>query len=118
MLKFKNAWNCKKCPGTAEQPNGCPMWWEMLMTHDVTNEQKIEKGCGFQMLPQLLSLSISETLHGTYAAYDMRNKVVKNMGKVFQALNEKFQLPVEIKEEIELLEVGKEDGISRNRTEG
>ena len=117
MLSFKNALNCKKCPETAQQPKGCPLWWEMIMTNDLTQEKKVNKGCGFQMLPELLTLGISETLHGTYAAYDMRNKVVKNMGKVFQALNEKFQLPSEISEEIELLEVGKEDGISRNRTE-
>ena len=93
MLKFKNALNCKKCPGTAEQPNGCPIWWEILMTNDITGEKKVEKGCGFQLLPQLLTFAIKESMHTTYAAYDMRNKVVKNMGKVIQAIAEKFQLP-------------------------
>lgn len=117
MLKFKNAWNCKKCPETAEQPNGCPMWWEMVMTNDVTNEKKLEKGCGFQLLPQLLILMLGETTHCTYASYDMRNKVVKNMGKVFQALSEKFQLPSDVVDGVELLEEG-EDGVPGNRIKG
>jgi hypothetical protein len=108
-MKFKNAWNCKKCPETSEQPDGCPMWWEMIMTHDVTKEKKLEKGCGFQMLPQLLILNLSETSHCTYAAYDMRNKVVKNMGKVFQALNDKLQLPQDVIDDTLLLD-DKNDG--------
>lgn len=99
MLQFKNAWKCKKCPETANQPNGCPMWWEMVLTNDVTGEKKIEKGCGFQLLPHLISMTVSESMHTTAAAYDMRNKVVKNMGKVFAAVQEKLRLPEDIIED-------------------
>lgn len=108
MLKFKNALNCKKCPGTSEQPNGCPLWWEILMTNDLTGEKKVEKGCGFQLLPQLLTLNIKESTHSTYAAYDMRNKILKNTGKVIQAIQEKLQLPDLEIEDVTLLEESKE----------
>ena len=116
MTKYKNALNCKKCPESAIQPDGCPMWWELLMTNDITGEKKVERGCGFQLLPQLLTIGIKESVHTTYAAYDMRNKVVKNMGRVFSAIQEKFQLPKDVTDEIELLEEG--DGLSRNKSDG
>lgn len=109
MVQFKNAFKCKKCPGTCEQPNGCPVWWEILMTNEVTGEKKVEKGCGFQILPQLLIRNMGETIHGTYAAYDMRNKVVKNMGKVVAAIREKFELPAELEIKEENLQIENRD---------
>jgi hypothetical protein len=53
-------------------------------------------------------------MHTTYAAYDMRNKVVKNVGKVITAV--KDQLKLDIPEEVEeVLQIeGEQDEISRN----
>ena len=102
-LCYKNAFKCKKCPGTHEQPEGCPMWWEIILTNDVTEAKKVEKGCGYQLMPQMLALSCKSAMHTTYAAYDMRNKVVKNMNKVVTAIKEQFHLiiPDEIEKQIE-----------------
>lgn len=42
--KYKNAFNCKKCP-ESNDANGCPDWWELVETNDATNEQRILAGC-------------------------------------------------------------------------
>ena len=111
-LCYKGAFNCKKCPGTFEQPKGCPMWWEVILTNDATNAQKVEKGCGYQLLPQMLALTCRSAMHTTYAAYDMRNKVVKNVGKVITAMKEQLhiEIPDEIKEPLRI--EGEKDEIS------
>jgi hypothetical protein len=113
-LCYKNAFRCKKCPGTNDQPDGCPMWWEMILTNDATEAKKVEKGCGYQLLPQMLALTCKQSMHTTYAAYDMRNKVVKNVGKVITAV--KDQLKLDIPEEVEeVLQIeGEQDEIPRN----
>jgi hypothetical protein len=105
MPNFKNAFRCKKCPETTGE-KGCPMWWEMVLTHDVTGEKKLEKACGYTLLPQLLILNYKQTTHGLWAAYDMRNKVVKNIGKVITAVKDKLQLPDEL--QFEQIEEGTE----------
>jgi len=115
MPNYKNAFRCKKCPETASE-KGCPVWWEIIVTNEVTKEKKVEKGCGFQLQPQMLVLTAKQAMHTTYAAYDMRNKVVKNIGKVITAVREKLQidLPEELTEyeELKLIEEKREDGIS------
>jgi len=93
-MNYKNAFNCKKCP-TSNGENGCPMWWEMIMTNHL-GEQKVEKNCGYQLLPSMLILVCKQTEHTTFAAYDMRNKLVENVGKVIQAVQHKFNLPEEL----------------------
>lgn len=79
-VKFKNAFKCNKCPMSNDE-NGCPMWWEMVMTNE-DNQTKVEKGCGYQMMPQLLVEVIKTADHTTAAAYDMRNKVVESVANV------------------------------------
>ena len=119
-MNYKNAFKCKKCP-ESNGSKGCPLWWEIVMTHETTNDKKIEKACGYTLMPQLLVLNYKQTTHGLWAAYDMRNKVVKNVGKVITAVKEKLQLPEELQFEViepgtedpELIEGG-EDGTPRN----
>lgn len=113
MPKFKNAFKCKKCPETSAE-RGCPLWWEVILTND-TGRQKIEKGCGYQILPQMLVLTCKQAMHTTHAAYDMRNKVVKNVGKIITAVKDqlKLDIPDEIEDELKLIEgENKENGIS------
>jgi hypothetical protein len=105
-LVFKNAFKCKKCPGNNQQPLGCPMWWEIILTNDATMEQKVEKGCGYQLLPQLIVMNYKEARHSTYASYDMRNKVVSRLSKVITAVKEqlKLDIPEEITEPLQIEE--------------
>lgn len=98
-MNYKNAFNCKKCPQTNGE-NGCPNWWEMVMTNHL-GEQKVEKACGYQMTPQLIIQMCKQAEHTTYAAYDMRNKVVENVGKMISAVHQKLNLPPELLEGME-----------------
>lgn len=50
---YKKAMNCKKCPQT-NSLEGCPVWLETTVTEHNTGETKVQKGCGFQMIPMLL----------------------------------------------------------------
>ena len=100
-MNYKNAFKCKKCP-QSDGESGCPMWWEMMLTNDVTDEKKLEKACGYALMPQLLILNYKQATHSVFAAYDMRNKVVKNVSKVIEAVKEKLELPEELQfDEIE-----------------
>jgi hypothetical protein len=100
-MNYKNAFNCKKCPESNGE-NGCPNWWEMVMTNHL-GEQKVEKKCGYQMMPQLIIQMCKMTEHTTYAAYDMRNKTVENINKVISAIHQKFSLPEPELDNTELL---------------
>jgi hypothetical protein len=114
-MSYLNAFKCADCPETNTE-KGCPLWWELILTNDTTGESKIEKGCGCALTPELLTMTAKQAMHTTYAAYDMRNKVVKGVGKVIQAVGEKLQIPPELvrieDDELILLEEKKEDGIS------
>ncbi len=113
MPNYKNAFRCKKCPESASE-KGCPLWWEVILTNE-TGETKITKGCGYRILPEMLVLTAKQAMHTTYAAYDMRNKVVKNVSKVITAVKDqlKLDIPDEIEDELKLIEgEDKEDGIS------
>ena len=43
---FKNAFKCRKCPGTSDE-NGCPMWWTWMRRNVTTDEEVVHEGCGF-----------------------------------------------------------------------
>lgn len=101
-MNYKNAWKCKKCPQTATEM-GCPFWWEIIMEKPETGETKVMKGCGFTLMPELFAHVSKNAVHAAAASYDMRNKVIRNVGKVIRNINEKFQLKME-EEELALLE--------------
>lgn len=90
-MTYKNAFKCKRCPESNGE-KGCPVWWEVIMKNDETGETKVNKGCGFQILPSMMAMVSTNSLHSVAASYDMRNKVVKNVGKVIGAVNEKLNL--------------------------
>jgi hypothetical protein len=79
---YKKAFKCNKCPQRNDE-NGCPMWWELVMTND-NGDTKVEKKCGYAMLPELMIETIRSSDHSAAAAYDMRNKVVDAAQKVLQ----------------------------------
>ena len=116
MLSYKNAWKCKKCPQTNNE-TGCPMWWEVVMKNDETGQTKVEKGCGFQLLPSMMALVSTNSLHSVAASYDMRNKVLKNVGKVISAVNTKLQLEFTEDDIEEMSKTGEELLIEDQRRE-
>lgn len=95
-MRYKKAFKCSRCPERNDE-YGCPMWWEIILKNNDTDETKVTKACGFTQLPQMLALISTDTMHSIAASYDMRNKVIQNVGKVIVAINEKMNL--EFKEE-------------------
>jgi len=98
-MNYKKAFKCSKCPESNGEL-GCPVWWEVVLKNDETGEMKITKNCGFQILPEMMALVSTNSLHSVAASYDMRNKVIKNAGKIIGAINDKLELGFD-KEEIE-----------------
>ena len=53
LPSYKNAFKCSKCPQN-NGPTGCPVWLETTVTEINTGEHKLQRGCGFQMVPSFL----------------------------------------------------------------
>ena len=72
--RYKNAFNCKKCPQSAEE-DGCPVWWEQLWKDQVSGEQVINKGCGFNLAQSLLVAVASEARRPASEISAMRKEI-------------------------------------------
>ena len=77
-MKYKNAFNCKKCPQRNDE-NGCPLWWEIVWTND-TGGQKVNKGC---ILSQEMGLPIVQTIVkdcvlAVKNSNEARNEIIKH----------------------------------------
>jgi hypothetical protein len=96
-MVYKKAFKCSRCPENNTE-KGCPVWWEMVLKNEETGQTKVTKACGFTLLPQLMAMVSTDTLHSVAASYDMRNKVVENVGKVIGAINDKLELNFEDEE--------------------
>lgn len=50
------AFACNKCPRTADlSVGGCPVWWEVLERHNVTDAERLTADCGFRIMPRFLT---------------------------------------------------------------
>jgi hypothetical protein len=84
-MKYKNAFKCDNCPEkTGEE--GCPAWNEIIMTNIQTGEDKIVKGCNFQLMPFIMTEAIkaSNTSASTFAA--IKNEIARGYSLIAQAL--------------------------------
>ena len=80
-LRYKNAFNCKKCPMRNDE-EGCPMWWEIPWENQETGEIKMQKGC---ILSQRIGLPIVQSIvRAAHVASEhtskMRNDFYKSVG--------------------------------------
>ncbi len=84
-MKYKNAFKCEECPEkTGEE--GCPAWNEIIMTNIQSGEDKIVKGCNFQLMPFIMTEAIkaSNTSASTFAA--IKNEIARGYSLISQAL--------------------------------
>jgi hypothetical protein len=84
-MKYKNAFKCDNCPEkTGEE--GCPAWNEIIMTNIQTGEDKIVKGCNFQLMPFIMTEAIkaSNTSASTFAS--IKNEIARGYSLIAQAL--------------------------------
>lgn len=85
MKKYKNAFKCDNCPESNGE-EGCPAWNEIIMTNIQTGEDKIVKGCNFQLMPFIMTEAIkaSNTSASTFAA--IKNEIARGYSLIAQAL--------------------------------
>jgi hypothetical protein len=82
MPKYsENAFNCSKCPENGGY-GGCPAWWEIVWEKPNTDEVKVEKGCGLEMMPKLLLEVLKASNRPAAAVESMRNEMKKDFGSL------------------------------------
>ena len=84
-MSYKNAFKCDDCPEKAGE-EGCPAWNEIIMTNIQSGEDKIVKGCNFQLMPFIMTEAIkaSHTSANTFAA--IKNEIARGYSLISQAL--------------------------------
>ena len=85
--RYKNAFNCKKCPQTADE-TGCPVWWEQVWTEQDTKEQVLTSGCGFHLAQELLLDVVKQGFGARSEVNEMRKEVVSGVEKATVAMLE------------------------------
>ena len=72
---YRNAWKCRKCPGTADE-NGCPAWAEYVERNPHTGEERVTKECVFQALPKFLIHTMAAAGQAAATMDRHRNEIV------------------------------------------
>ena len=85
--RYKNAFNCKKCPQSSKE-DGCPAWWEQIWTDKATGEQLIQSGCGFSMAQSLMVELIQTTHRPAAEISQMKKEVVDGVERATVAVLE------------------------------
>jgi hypothetical protein len=74
---WKHAFDCKKCK--KDTRTDCPCYIEWIETNGQTGEQRIKKGCIFQILPELL-IENTKSNNGLHSITNsLRNELIKRM---------------------------------------
>jgi len=86
-MNYKNAWRCKKCP-QSNTSDGCPVWWEYSEENSLTGETRINKGCGFSLLPQMLVVTINMAQQPAREASQINETIRRGFVGVSQAMTQ------------------------------
>jgi hypothetical protein len=86
-MKYENAFKCHECPESSGE-TGCPAWNEIIMTNLQSGEDKIVKGCNFQLMPFIMTEAIkaSHTSANTFAA--IKNEIARGYSVIAEAMPE------------------------------
>ncbi len=86
-MKYKRAFKCHECPEkTGEE--GCPAWNEIIMTNVQTGEDKIVKGCNFQLMPFIMTEAIKASHVSANTFADIKNEIARGYSLIAQAMPE------------------------------
>ena len=89
-IAYKNAFNCKKCPGTSDE-TGCPYWWEFTAFDQHTGKEILRKQCGITALPKLLTEVIIASNRPAAAIESLRNHAMKSAATLNAVLAETYK---------------------------
>ena len=84
-MNYKNAFKCKKCPQSNNE-DGCPCWIELMMTNTRTGDEKIEKGCTYQLMPIMMIEVIKASNRPAEELGKMSNNFVKGLNVISGAI--------------------------------
>jgi len=77
MTYSVNAFNCSQCP-EKNGDGGCPAWWEIVWENPQSDEVKVEKSCGLEMMPRILLEVLKASNRPAAAVESMRNEMKKD----------------------------------------
>lgn len=85
---YKKAFECKKCPQSNSE-DGCPNWIEVHQVNNISKEERMLAGCGYQMVPYILNeinVQIPRAAHEVSAMReDISTKVATAAALYFKA---------------------------------
>ena len=86
-MKYQNAFKCENCPEKSGE-EGCPAWNEIIMTNIQSGEDKIIKGCNFQLMPFIMTEAIkaSNTSANTFSS--IKNEIARGYSVIAEAMPE------------------------------
>lgn len=83
VQNYKKAFKCSKCPQSNGE-DGCPCWNEVIMTNTQTGEDRVVKGCNFQILPFLVTESIKASNVASNTAAGMKTEIARGYAVLAQ----------------------------------
>ena len=79
---WKDAFKCSKC--ARGEKTDCPCYVEWVETNNITGEQRIRKGCIFQLLPELLIQNTKQASGVQASTESLRNVLDKRLREALQ----------------------------------
>jgi hypothetical protein len=79
-MSWKGAFDCQRCPGSNNPTakRACPAWWETIWTN-AAGETKVERGCGWVQMPNLLNALAQSANGAAVSAQQMRDAAINTM---------------------------------------
>ena len=80
-MQFNNAFNCKNCPESNNQPNGCPAWIELIENND-KGDVRINKNCLLLYSAELIMMLIKSNHIATENIVKTNNDIVDRVDAI------------------------------------
>ena len=88
-MKYKNAWKCHKCPESNTE-KGCPCWTELIEVNAETGQERVNKNCLFQLMPNLLIEVIKASNRPAAEMSAMRGDVINKIQQLSHVVVKTF----------------------------
>ncbi len=80
-MQFNNAFNCKNCPESNSQPNGCPAWIELIENNN-KGDARINKNCLLLYSTELIMMLIRSNDITTENVVKTNNDIVDKIDAI------------------------------------
>ena len=80
-MQFNNAFNCKNCPESNSQPDGCPAWIELIEKND-KGDIRVNKNCLLLYGPELIMMLIKSNDVTTENVVKTNNDIIDKVDAI------------------------------------